>query len=251
MGALILAEATKFLTTMPVWILAVATVALQLPLAWVNAASGVGVPADSPLLYSSVPVPLAYQGFEMADLGYVIVVSLAALWAGSEYTRGKQIRTTLLATPQRARVFIVQAGLLTAFTAVLAFVTMTGTIMINHAAGLTGVDPLLLTPLIWANIGGVTLSWTLTSLIAFALGVIARSAILPLMLLVPLIVGLGSFLAGVWGGARFLPTAAGAAMYGDPGLGVYLPPVLGGVVQAGWAAALILIAGACFVRRDA
>lgn len=38
----------------------------------------------------------------MAGFGYVLIVALAALWSGSEYGSGKQIRTTLLATPRRA-----------------------------------------------------------------------------------------------------------------------------------------------------
>lgn len=251
MRALIQSEATKLFTTTSIWILAVLAVALQLPLSWVNAASGAGVPADSPLLYTSVPVPLEYQGFEMVGIGDLLLVVLASLWAGTEYSRGNQIRTTLLATPQRLRVFVVRAALLAVLSAVVAFITMTGSIMINHAAGLTGVDPIRLTPEIWAHLGGVTLSWTMMSLIAFALGMIARTAILPLMLIVPLIIGLGDFLAGMWVGAKFLPTAAGAAMFSAPAPGTHLDPAVGGLVQAGWAAALLLIAGAIFVRRDA
>lgn len=250
MRALIRSETTKLFTTKPVWILALLAVALQYPLAWINAASGVGVPADSPSLYSSIPIPLTYQGFEMVGIGDLLLVVIAALWAGTEYSRGKQIRTTLLATPQRARVFAVRAAMIAALAGIVAFVTMTGSIMINHAAGLTGVDPIRLTPAIWANLGGVTLSWTMMTLISFAVGVIARSAILPLMLIIPLIIGLGQFLSGIWEGAKYLPTTAGAAMFSDPALGTNLSPAAGGVLQAGWTAALLLIAGAMFVRRD-
>lgn len=186
----------------------------------------------------------------MAGFGYVLIVALAALWSGSEYGSGKQIRTTFLATPKRLRVFVVKAGLLAVLGALVAFVTMTGTIIITHAVSGAGVDPWALTPAIWANLGGVTFAWTLTALIAFAIGTIARTAILPLILIVPLIIGVGDFLASIWPGARFLPTTAGAAMYSDPASGTFLDPPMGALVQAGWAIVLLVAAGVTFTRRD-
>ncbi|MFT3798911.1 hypothetical protein [Microbacterium sp.] len=250
MIALIRSETTKLLTARGIWILALVTVFGTLPMAWTNSASTADLPADSKLLFSSVPIPPEYQGFEMAGFGYVLVVALAALWAGSEYGGCKQIRTTLLATPKRLRVFLVKTALLAALVALVAFVTMTGTIVITHAAGSTGVDPWALTPAIWAHIGGVTLAWTLTGLIAFAVGVIARTAILPLILIVPLVIGVGDFLAGFWAGARFLPTTAGASMYNDPASGIFLAPATGALVQACWALVLLTIAAVSFTRRD-
>lgn len=219
-------------------------------MAWINAASAVGVPPVSDLLYSSVPVPLEYQGFEMAGFGYVLVVALAALWAGSEYGDAGQIRTTLLATPRRLRVFVAKAALLAGLVAVIAFVTMTGTLMITHLAGRTGIDPWTLTPTIWAGIGGVTLAWTLTALITNALGTLTRTAIVPLVVIVPLVIGIGDFLASFWAGARFLPINAGAAMYSDPAASQALSPVVGGLVQGAWAVVLLGVAALVFTRRD-
>ncbi|WP_125100346.1 ABC transporter permease [Leucobacter chromiireducens] len=250
MIALIHSEATKLRTTKATWILGLVTVLGTLPLAWTNAVSSADLPADSELLFSSVPIPPEYQGFEMAGFGYVLIVALAALWSGSEYGSGKQIRTTLVATPKRLRVFIVKAVLLAVLVALIAFVTMTGTIMITHAAAETGIDPWTLTPAIWANLGGVTLAWTLTALIAFAVGTLARTAILPLILIVPLVIGVGDFLAGFWAGARFLPTTAGAALYNDPASGTFLDPAMGALVHAGWAIVLLVSAGVVFTRRD-
>ncbi|WP_454118485.1 hypothetical protein [Microbacterium lacticum] len=250
MIALIRSETTKLLTTKATWILALVTVLGTLPMAWTNSVSSADLPADSELLFSSAPIPPEYQGFEMAGFGYVLIVALAALWSGSEYGSGKQIRTTLLATPKRLRVFVVKATLLAVFVALIAFVTMTGTIIITHAAADTGIDPWALTPAIWANLSGVTLAWTLTALIAFAVGTIARTAILPLILVVPLVIGVGDFLAGFWSGAKFLPTTAGAAMYNDPASGTFLDPAMGALVQTGWAIVLLVAASVAFTRRD-
>lgn len=243
-------ETTKLVTVRPMWILALVTILGTWPMAWTNTASSVDLDPDDPRLFSAEPIPLAFQGFEMAGFGYVLVVALAALWAGSEYGAGKQIRTTLLATPQRLRVFLVKTLLLTITVAGIAFLTMWGTIVITHAAGDAGVDPWALNPAIWANLGGVTLAWTLTALIAFAVGVLARTAILPLILVVPLVIGISDFLAGFWDGAKYLPVAAGAALYSDPASGIHLEPLGGGITQAVWAVVLLTAAAITFIRRD-
>jgi len=248
--ALARSETTKLLTARPLWILALVTVLGTWPMAWTNAVSSAGLELDDPRLFSAEPVPLEYQGFEMAGFGGVLLIAFAAVWAGSEYGSGRQIRTTLLATPQRMRVFVVKAALLAVIVAVIGFVTMWGTVVITHLGAEAGVDPWALTPAIWANLGGVTLAWSLTALIVFAVGTLARTAILPLILLTPLVVGIGDFLAGFWEGAKYLPVVAGAALYGDPTSGILLTPVLGGLVQAGWAVLLLSAAALVFVRRD-
>lgn len=243
-------EAAKLFTARPTWILCVVIVLGTWAMAWTNSASTVDLPADSELLFSSEPIPREYQGLEMAGFGYVLIVVFAALWAGSEYGSGTQIRTTLLATPKRLRVFVVKVGLLAAFAAAIAFLTMTGTLMITHAIEDTGIDPWTLSPAVWTNIGGVTSAWTMTALIAFAVGALARTMILPLILIVPLVIGIGDFIVGFWSGAKFLPMTAGAAMYSDPASGGYLDPAVGGLVQAVWTVSLLIAAAFAFTRRD-
>lgn len=250
MIALARSEAMKLLSARSTWIITIVTMLGTLPMAWTNSASTADLPVDSELLFSSTPIAPEYQGFDMAGFGHVLVVILAALWAGSEYGDGKQIRTTLLATPRRLRVFLTKAGLLALLIAVTAFITITATIIITHAAGDNGIDPWNLTPAVWTNIGGVTITWTLTALIAFAVGTMARSMILPLILIVPLVIGIGDFLAGFWDGAKYLPTNAGTAMYSDAATGLHLTPALGGLVQAGWAALLLTVSAIVFCRRD-
>lgn len=248
--ALSRSEVTKLLSSRAIWILALVTILGTWLMAWTNVASGADLAADDSRLFSSEPIPLEYQGFEMAGFGYVLVVALAALWAGSEYGSGKQIRTTLVATPKRLRVFLVKTALLTVAVAAIGFFTMAGTILITHANSGGGIDPLALTPEIWANIGGVTLAWTLTAVIAFAVGVLARSAILPLIVITPLVIGIGDLLSTLWDGAKYLPVAAGAALYSDPASGTHLAPLVGGLVQAVWAGTLLTAAAVAFNRRD-
>jgi ABC-2 type transport system permease protein len=249
-SALVRSETTKLFTSRPTWLLGLAAVAGTWPMAWANAASTAGITPDDPRLFSAEPVPVTYQGFEMAGFGYLLVVALAAIWAGSEFRPGHQLRSTLLATPNRLRVFGVKAGLLALTVAGVGFTTMAGTIVITHLSGDTMVHPWILTPGIWARIGGVTIAWTLTALLAFAVGVLARTAIAPLVLITPLVIGLGDVLAELWDGATYLPVAAGAALYSDPATQTLLPPAAGGLVLAAWTLAVLTVAAIAFVRRD-
>lgn len=249
--ALVHGETTKLLTAVGPRALALATVAGTWPMAWLNAASAGSLSSDDPRLYSAVPVPAEYAGFDMAGFGYVLVVALAALWAGGEYDRGRLNRTTLLATPRRLSVILAKVGVLAVAVTMIAFLSMWGAVLITHAVDPEGVDPGRLNPAIWQNLGGVTIAWTLTAEIAFAIGVLARTAIVPLIVMVPQVIGLGDFLAGLWPGGRYLPVAAGASLYSDPALGNHLDPLPGGLVLGATAIGALVIAAIVFVRRDA
>lgn len=246
---LVRSEATKLFTTPSTWIIAAVTILGTWPQAWSNA-SAYTLSSDDPRLFGE-PVPPEFYGFSMAGFGYTFIVVLGALWAASEYGGMRQIQATLTATPRRGRVFAVKAAWLAITTAVIAFLAMGVAIMITHAAADDGIDPILLTPKIWSLIGGLVASWTLTALIAFAIGVLARTAIVPLIVLMPLVVGLGSFLAGIWPPAKYLPIVAGEALYSAPGSTALLEAPVGGLTHAAWAAVLVAIAGVAFVRRDA
>ena len=249
--ALIRSETTKFFTSRPIAVLSILAVAGTWPMAWLNAASGVGIEPDDPRLYSAEPIAVAYRGFEMAAFGYVLIVAIAAIWARQEHGPSRQFRTTLLATPNRLAVVVVKATILAVWVAVVAFLTMWGTIVITHAVDPSGADPWALNADIWRALGGVVLAWVLTALTAFSIGSMARSAVLPLTLLVPLVMGVGDLLVGLWPGAAFLPVAAGSALYTDAAIGTALPATVGGLVAAAWAAALFIAASLVAVRRDA
>ncbi len=246
---LIRSESTKLFSAPSTWILAAVTILGTWPQAWSNA-SAYSLSSDDPRLFGETPPPEFY-GFTMAGFGYTFIVVLGALWAASEYGGTRQIATTLTATPRRGRIIAVKAALLAVTTAVIAFLTMGGAIMITHAAADDGIHPILLTPRIWELIGGLTAAWTLTALIAFALGTLARTAIVPLLVLLPLVVGLGSFLAGIWNVVAYFPITSGSALYTPPGSAGVLEPGLGGLVHLAWALVLLAAAGLAFTRRDA
>lgn len=258
-GSRVGAEVVKFTTTTALWMLPVLTIALTGSLTYLAGRSEVAATggdlagatsATNPQLYSAQPLPVEYQGFDMMNIGLILMIALGALYAGSEYRTGL-LRSSLIADPHRLRLFATRAAVLAVVVAVTASVAMGGGTVLRHLAlGDQGLDPLAFPPLVWRNIAGVALTWTALALLAFAIGVLARNAILPLVVIVPLSVGLGDFLITLWAPARFVPPAAGAGLY-TPADGTHLGATAGAIVLVAWAAAAIALAGIVFRRRDA
>ncbi|WP_158253834.1 hypothetical protein [Cryobacterium sp. N22] len=252
-------EVVKFATTTALWLLPVLTIALTGSLTYLAGLSEVAATggdlagatsATNPQLYSAQPLPVEYQGFDMMNIGLILMIALGALYAGSEYRNGL-LRSSLIADPHRLRLFATRAAVLAVVVAVTAIVAMGGGTVLRHLAlGDQGLAPLAFPPLVWRNIGGVALTWTVLALLAFAIGVLARNAILPLVVIVPLSVGLGDFLITLWAPARFVPPAAGASLY-TPADGTHLAAAAGAIVLVAWAGVAVVLAGIVFRRRDA
>lgn len=251
-------ELIKFATAKPLWLLPLSTVALTWSLTYLAGLSEVAATggdlagatsATNPLLYAAQPLPLEFQGFDMMNIGLVLVVALGALYAGSEYRNGL-IRSSLIADPARLRLFASKAAVLVGVITVTAVLAMgVGTVIRHLALGDHGLAPLAFPPLVWRNIAGVTLSWVVLGLLAFAIGMLARSSLVALIIVIPLVVGIGDFLVTLWAPARFLPPAAGTGLF-TPADGTHLPAGSGAVVLVAWAIAAAALAGFAFSRRD-
>lgn len=208
-------------------------------------AMGLG-PAGNPEAVTNVYT----QGFEVAGFGQPLVILLAAVIAGSEYQHGL-LRSSQLATPNRARLLAAKAILTAVISFVLAVLSIGLAVILRQAVlGDIGLTITEFTPSMWLNLLTVALNWTLISLIAFALTVLARSILLPVIVLVPMVLGLGVALVSVLPWLKYAPDLAGLqliALY--PGLGL-LDPLPGGIVMATWAIVLLIPAFIVFQRRD-
>ncbi len=201
--------------------------------------------------------------FAAVPLGTVGAVVIGVLVIGTEYTAnspdaggGRQITTTLTAVPHRVRALAAKALLVMLLVAAAAAVTLAGTVALaavvigGHATEVVAVDTAL------ARSGGTTLYWILTALIAFAITVLARSAVIPLLILIvnSSLVSVSLLLTNLTPLAHWLPDLAGRRLFGlpedftVPG-GLDLVP--GAIVMGAWTLALLLIAGIVFHRRDA
>lgn len=194
--------------------------------------------------------PLESHGFETAGFGQPLVILLAALITGTEYLDG-QLRTTLIATPKRGRVLSAKLVVVASLGAAIGWVAIGASVLIKHAAlGAHGLALDQFTAGMGWNLIGVGINYALIALIAAGVTIIARTFIVTLVVLVPLVLGITISLVGVIPLLKYLPDLAGIQLLMPyPGVGV-LEPLPGGIVMTLWATALGGIAWAFFRARD-
>lgn len=194
--------------------------------------------------------PLESHGFETAGFGQPLVILLAALITGTEYLDG-QLRTTLIATPKRGRVLSAKLLIVAGLGAATGWVAIGASVLIKHAAlGEHGLALDQFTTGMGWNLLSVGINYALIALIAAGITIIARTFIVTLVVLVPLVLGITISLVGVIPLLKYLPDLAGIQLLMPyPGVGV-LEPLPGGIVMTLWAIALGGIAWAFFRTRD-
>ncbi|MBP1325476.1 ABC-2 type transport system permease protein [Leucobacter exalbidus] len=207
--------------------------------------------AFDPLAPAAAAFPIESHGFETAGFGQPLVILLAALITGTEYLDG-QLRTTLLATPGRGRVLATKFAVIAALSAMIGLISTSAAVLVKHAAlGEYGLSVgMFTTEMVW-NILSVAVNYALIALIAASITILARSLIVTLVVLVPLVLGLTISLLGAVPILKYLPDLTGIQLLTTyPGIGL-LDPISGGLVMAGWAGLLSGAAWIIFRTRDA
>lgn len=210
------------------------------------------------LLASTSPFETAYAA---APLGTVGAVVIGVVVISSEYTTGgpdagggRQLSTTLTAMPRRLGVLAAKAVIVVLLVAVTALVTLPACLALARAViGDAGIETVATQEALLRWLGAA-LYWTLTGLLAFAITVLTRSGIIPLIVLVvnSSLVSVSLLLTNITPLAHWLPDMAGRRLFGgmdtvEGGLDA-LP---GGLVMGAWTVALLVVAGSVFSRRDA
>ena len=241
---LLRAELTKTFTLRSIQATLLAALIVPPALAF---ASGLAFDPDAS---TTAMFPIGSHGFEVAGFGQPLVILLAALITGSEYVDG-QLRSTLLAAPRRGQVFGTKLLVVGVLAAVVGLIATSAAVLLKHAAlGVHGLFPdQFTTAMVW-NLLGVAVNYTLMALIAAGITVLARSFIVTLVILVPLVLGLTISALGILPILKYLPDLAGIqllTMY--PGVGL-LDPIPGGIVMAAWALTVTISAATIFKLRD-
>jgi ABC-2 type transport system permease protein len=180
------------------------------------------------------------------QLGQVCCVVLAAAATGHEY-EGSSLRTSLLSTPRRGRflgaqVVVTGGAVLGSFLLVLAAGAL--------AAALGG------TPVVWWAQGGAVVvlrclaSWLGLALLAAFLAVAARSLIVPVVLLVPLLLGVSTLVQGLLPVARLLPDLATYSVFVPAAADALLAPTTGLLVLGAWVLLAAVAAAWRHTRQD-
>lgn len=194
--------------------------------------------------------PLVSQGFETAGFGQPLVILLAALIVGTEYLDG-QLRTTLIATPNRGRVLSAKVFIIAVLSAGIGLISISLSVLMKHAAlgeyGMTFNE--VSAGMIW-NLVGVAVNYMLIALIAASITLLARTFIVTLAVLIPMVLGVTVSLVSLIPLLKFLPDLAGIQLLMEyPGLDV-LDPLPGAAVMTIWTFALCGTAWFRFRSRD-
>jgi hypothetical protein len=218
--------------------LAVASVLIDAAVAGRNGMPRLGTTAD------------VYQMLKFGAITCVVMLILGILSAGGEF-RHRTIVPTLLAAPQRARVFavkvVVVAGLGAAFSAVTFGLGLGTVILTLSAHGMhhlpAGVGTLY---------AGTVISSACFGMIGVALGALTRNTIGAIVAAIAwtLFVEQVILQAIVPSIDKWLPTGAAIGLTSPPGTGHFLSPIVAGAVLTGYAVALLLAASRTTIKRD-
>ena len=199
----------------------------------------------------------------MPIIGVVGAVVIGVIVIGSEYTAdraesggARQIATTFAAVPHRTTLFAAKALVVLIFVALTALVTIPGNIALAWAmTGDIGTETVTTEQAVTRSLGAA-LYWASMGLIAFAITALARSGVIPLIVLIAnsSVVSFSLLLTNVTPLAQWLPDMAGRNLFGFPPDMVVeggLEAAPGAIVMVGWVLVLLIAAGILFRRRDA
>lgn len=250
---LLLSELTKLLSLRSVWITALIVAALSILAAWSQAgAIGDALRTNDPALApGTVPESV---GLEWVTLGEIGIIVIGVIAASSEYTSG-QLKTSLLASPGRLRLFLAKIAALTILVTGIGIVTVPAlSLLSQHGLGdLSVIDGEVPASLLLRWVGAIGY-WVAMALIGFSIATLLKQTLIPLFALIVISqLGLMLLLLTTW--LAYLPTIAGIQLF-DPGLIASYPDAalgiqLAAIVTTGWTIAFLALAGHRFVRRDA
>lgn len=238
------AELTKALTLRSIQLTLLAALLVSPALAL---ASGLSFTPAAPGVAS---FPIESHGFETAGFTQPVVILFTALITGTEYFDG-QLHRTLLSTPKRGKVFMAKLLIVATIAGLIGVIATSAAVVLKHAAlGDQGLPLNKFTTGMGWNLVGVSLNYALIAVIAAAITMLARTYIVTLVVLVPLVLGLTISLLGLFPLVKYLPDLAGIQLLTSyPGVGL-LDPVPGALVMTGWTITLTGAAFVAFTKRD-
>ncbi|PJJ65224.1 ABC transporter permease [Compostimonas suwonensis] len=194
-------------------------------------------------VFGSLP-PLVYSF--ATSIGYVFPVLFGALATTGEF-RHQTLTPTFLASPLRGQVLAAKCVSVAAVGAVYAIVALVASVGLGALVlGLTGIDPQLGDPAIWAQLGRSVLAMLLWAFIGVGLGALIPSQVGAIVVvlaftqfvepLLRLASGIADWTAQV---GKFLPGAASDALVGASFFTVASPA---SALLEWWQGALVLFA---------
>lgn len=254
------AELHKAFTLPAVWVGAAVAILGSMALTVLNSVTvRTAVASGSPdLIADSSPFETAFAAMPLGTVGAVVI---GVVLIGSEYTANspdaggaRQVGTTVVAVPRRVALLAAKASTAVGLVVGIAAVTLPATVCLARLiVGDLGNETVSAGDALLRCLGG-TLYWVLTALLALAITTLARSGVIPLIVLVmnSSLVSISLLLTKLTPLAHWLPDMAGRRLFG--GLDTVeggLDAAPGALVMAAWVVALLAVAGVVLRRRDA
>lgn len=250
---LLASEIVKLVTLRSAWITALVTAVVCIGAAALLAPSvGDAIVSHDPALAPGT-TPEAV-GLEWISLGIIGILVIGVNAGSSEYTGG-QLKTSLLAVPNRLVLVANKALALFMVTFVLAVVTVpTLSVLSQVAIGDLGVlDGGIPASLAWRWAGGIAY-WVAMAQIGFALGLLMRQSLIPLFVLI--IISQIVLVIMYWLPLlKYLPDAAGSQLFDVSAVegsnpDAVMTPAAAAITLVTWVVVLLGIAILRFRKRD-
>ncbi len=190
-----------------------------------------------------------YAMLKIGVVAVVVMLILGILAAGGEF-RHRTIVPTLLATPQRARVFAVKVAVIALFGAVF------GAVIFGLGLGtVTGVLAAHGIHYLPAEVGRMYIGTVIASacfgMIGVALGALTRNTVGAIVAAIAWALFVEEITLNTVAPSleKWLPVGASTGLTNPPGPGV-LAPVTAGAILAGYAVVMLVAASRTTIRRD-
>lgn len=226
--------------------------------AWLRAAIDRAPVGTDPSTITVGTITPATIGLGELLMGAVAATVIGVVAMSSEYTRapasrggGRQLQTTLVATPRRGPLLVAKVAAVIIVVTALAIVAVSATTAVARSA-LGGVATVPNAEPV-ARYGSAVLAWNANALIALGLTWWTRSGLIPLVVLLinSSVVSVGQLVSHFSTVGHYLPDSAAVALVRaveDPTLP--RPAVAAGILLA-WSAALLGSGALAMIRRDA
>lgn len=206
-------------------------------------------PETNNSLVEAIP-PVEYIGFDTILLGLFAMIILGAILGGMEF-KNNSLRTSLLLYSDKGKFFTVKLLVLINFIFLISFLSIFLSISFAQLAlGNEGINPLILSWKVWYLIFLSTISWTLLTILSYAIAFYFKSPIVALLFLLPQVYNLGDFLAGRIYIAKFLPVALGQELIATSPTKLSTVPAVNIVCLSLWGMIIAVLAYHKFIKSD-
>lgn len=242
-------EFLKFRFSRATKIVVMLTMFLQSGLAYIASKQVLSVglnatPETNSNLYEAIP-PIEYLGFDVIIFGLLPMIVLGAVYGASEF-KSHSMRTTLLSNNSKTICFFVKLSLITVASLVISFISIVLTISVTHLSlGNFGLNPFVLTPIVWKFIVLAAIAWSGLTILSFVMGFLFRTAIMPLLFLIPQVYNVGAFLSERFEIAKLLPVSVGNGLIASSEKAFTENPLMSILILLIW----ILFFGGLSLRR--